>query len=370
MRSIGGRTMVNFDLESRRKRHAAMSTRLAFLNGTELGKLIKPIRPPRRGWGSSGVARLGATNVFVKRIPVTQIEAESVYSTKNHYRLPTYYSYGIGSVGLGVWREIVAAIKTTSWVLDGSCLNFPPLYHHRIQPLRGRRTQPDPEQHAQYIKYWNNNRQVGRFVEDRANATHEAVLVMEFIPYTLRQWLSNRLDHTGRVFEQMASVTEFMRSKGMVHFDCHHSNVVTDGNTFYLTDFGLTMDTAFELSTAERKFFARNTFCDQGAFISRSCEYMADKYQACSASKRARILAHLSASTPVSGLALEMLLLKNVENLTDTGLLRLHPDYVEQMVKFRDAGMLMTEFFQAMIAGSRKTTRLANDQLGKALQKP
>ena len=360
--------MVKFDLETRRKRHAAMSSRLAFLNGAELGKLIRPILPPQRGWGSSGVVKLGTANVFVKRIPMTQVEVENAYSTKNHYRLPPYYSYGIGSAGLGVWREIVAVIKTSNWVLDGSCPNFPLLYHHRVLKLRGRRAQPDSAQHAAYIEYWNNNRQIGQFIEDRANASHEAVLFLEFIPYTLRRWLTRKLSRTGRVFEQMAGVTEFMRSKGMVHFDCHHWNVVTDGDNCYLTDFGLTMDKGFELSSSERKFCARNTFYDRGTFVSRACEYLTEKYLACSDRKRARILEHLSALEPVSGLALDMLLLENVENLTDSGLLRLHPDYVEQIVKFRDVGMMMSEFYRSMTTSSHKTTRMDNDRLGTLLR--
>jgi hypothetical protein len=154
----------------------------------------------------------------------------------------------------------------------------------------------------------------------------------------------------------------------MVHFDCHHWNVVTDGDNCYLTDFGLAMDKEFELSSPEQKFLARNTFYDRGTFVSRACEYLTEKYLACSDRKRDRILEHLSAPEPVSGLALDMLLLENVENLTDSGLLRLHPDYVEQIVKFRDVGMLMSEFYRSMMAGSRKTARLDNDQLGALLR--
>ena len=118
---------MSFDIESRRKRHAVMSSQLVYLNNAELAKLIRPIPRPQYGWGSSGITKLGATQIFVKRIPMTTLELENAYSTKNHYRLPTYYSYGIGSAGLGVWREIAAG-DHDAWFEDVVLL-IAPIYN-------------------------------------------------------------------------------------------------------------------------------------------------------------------------------------------------------------------------------------------------
>ena len=70
-----------------------------------------------------------------------------MFSTKNLYDLPTYYQYGVGSAGFGVFRELVANIKTTNWVLQGAIANFPLLYHARIIPFSGERPDVDMERH-------------------------------------------------------------------------------------------------------------------------------------------------------------------------------------------------------------------------------
>src|SRR5437867_1786265 len=66
-----------------------------------------------RGWGTTETLDVGGTPVFVKRIPVTDLELEHRYSPRNLYRLPTFYHYGIGSAGFGVFRELLAHVKTT-----------------------------------------------------------------------------------------------------------------------------------------------------------------------------------------------------------------------------------------------------------------
>ena len=57
--------------------------------------------------------------MFVKRVPVTDLEYENMFSTRNLYDIPTYYNYGFGSAGFGVYRELVTHVKASNWVLAG-----------------------------------------------------------------------------------------------------------------------------------------------------------------------------------------------------------------------------------------------------------
>src|SRR4051812_17583845 len=66
--------------------------------------------------------------VFLKRLPLTDVEVEHPGSTRNWFKLPTYYSYGVGSAGFGSWREVVAHRVTTG--VPG----FPELLHDRVMP--------------------------------------------------------------------------------------------------------------------------------------------------------------------------------------------------------------------------------------------
>jgi hypothetical protein len=54
---------------------------------------------------------------------VTDTKFDNFFSTKNLYSLPTYYNCGVGSAGFGVFRELVAHIKTTN--LDSQIETFP-----------------------------------------------------------------------------------------------------------------------------------------------------------------------------------------------------------------------------------------------------
>jgi len=55
---------------------------------------------------------------------------------------------------------------------------------------------------------------------------------------------------------ELSETAAFLRDRGLIHFDAHYGNVVTDGRGFHLTDFGLTAGEGFDLSPAERDFLA------------------------------------------------------------------------------------------------------------------
>jgi hypothetical protein len=54
-----------------------------------------------------------------------------------------------------------------------------------------------------------------------------------------------------------------MNAAGLLHFDSHSTNVLTDGRRFYLTDFGLAAADRFELDAAERRFVAEHVDHDR-----------------------------------------------------------------------------------------------------------
>jgi hypothetical protein len=56
----------------------------------------------------------------------------------------------------------------------------------------------------------------------------------------------------------------FMNANGLLHFDAHFRNVLTDGHRLYFADFGLATSPRFDLSTDERDFLASNASHDAG----------------------------------------------------------------------------------------------------------
>src|SRR5690606_1297867 len=116
-------------------------------------------------------------------------------STANLFDLPLYYQYGVGSAGFGAWRELVAHIMTTNWVLAGECPNFPILYHWRILPT----IQPvslsteQAEALERDVQYWENSSAVRRRLEAKYLASAHIFLFLEYFPVNLHQWLSNKI---------------------------------------------------------------------------------------------------------------------------------------------------------------------------------
>lgn len=104
--------------------------------------------------------------VFVKVIPVTDIDLFNMYDTANIHNLPLYYNYGIGSAGFGCWRELSFHIKASNWVLNKVCPNFPILYHHRIvksSRIRMAEYVYDPNM----AKRWNRNKIIEKYVKKK-----------------------------------------------------------------------------------------------------------------------------------------------------------------------------------------------------------
>lgn len=54
-----------------------------------------------------------------------------------------------------------------------------------------------------------------------------------------------------------------MSSRGLVHFDTHFSNVLTDGRQVYFADFGLALSRDFDLSRRETAFLTDHLLYDR-----------------------------------------------------------------------------------------------------------
>jgi len=67
--------------------------------------------------GKSALISIEDTPVFVKKVPLTDLEQlpQHFMSTKNLFDLPLGYQYGVGSAGFGAWRELATHVMTTNW---------------------------------------------------------------------------------------------------------------------------------------------------------------------------------------------------------------------------------------------------------------
>ncbi|MEV0997105.1 protein kinase family protein [Nonomuraea sp. NPDC050202] len=238
----------------------AVSTALAMLSDREVAELVAAAEPRGTGIGGrSAELEVTGTRVFVKRVPLTDLECrpEHVRSTANVFGLPTFYQYGVGSAGFGAWRELAAHVMSTNWVLTGAFAGFPLLCHWRVIPDTA------PEGFADEfggidgaVAHWEGSGAVRRRLEAIAASSRSLVLFLEHLPATLASWLSeHRASEPYPWLEQaLAGGTGFLSSQGFVHFDAHFLNLLTDGREIYFADLGLALSTRFTLSAEESRF--------------------------------------------------------------------------------------------------------------------
>ena len=117
--------------------YAAVGARLSLVSDRRLEDAVGAAPGLGSGIGGrSAEMQVEGVRVFVKRVPLTDVELRPKHarSTANLFGLPLFYQYGVGSAGFGAWRELAAHIMTTGWVLGDAYAGFPLLYHWRVLP--------------------------------------------------------------------------------------------------------------------------------------------------------------------------------------------------------------------------------------------
>jgi hypothetical protein len=266
---------VDMSQQARLTRYSHVSTALAVLSDRQLAQHVGTARAIGSGvGGASALLDVAGAQVFVKRIPLTDLERDpdNVRSTANLFGLPTSCQYGVvavGSGGFGAWRELAANTITTNWVLTDRSEAFALMYHCRVLPG----APPLAEELAdieRVVAYWGGSAAVRRRLHALGQASASVVLFFEHIPHRLDVWLKVQLAAGPDAVAAACAMVErslregvaFMNDRGLLHFDPHFRNVLTDGRRLYVADFGLASATRFDLSDDERDFLARNASHD------------------------------------------------------------------------------------------------------------
>jgi hypothetical protein len=357
--------MAKNNLELRRKKYFNLSVQIAQLDNAQLHSLFDNSESSElnTGWGMNHEIIFGQSQVFVKRLPVTNLEYDNLFSTKNLYDLPTYCNYGFGSTGFGVFRELVTHLKTTNWVLEGAIASFPLMYHYRILPFSGQRANVDRERLKAYVEYWGNSEKAGRYLLDRAIAKYELVLFLEYIPQVLETWLQENPNKLQQPLDELRTTIDFLRQQGIIHFDAHFQNVLTDGEQIYLTDFGLVLDKSFALTNDEESFFKQNTFYDYGEILRNFGHLIRPFYDSCSENDKCRLKEKYGIKEGLKPYQIGSILLDNIEEIHADGDLKLDEFYVASIVKYRSIIAMMQDFFSDMWGNNQKDTKLDHVKL-------
>jgi RimJ/RimL family protein N-acetyltransferase len=265
--------------------YSAVSTSLALLSDRQLGELVDQAQPLGSGIGGTAVLLdVGGTLVFVKRIPLTDLERrpENVMSTANIFQIPAFCHYGIGGPGFGAWRELAVHAMTTNWVLGDQSHSFPVMYHWRVLTTPAPSMPEELADTERVVAYWEGSSAVRQRLETIKQSSASVALFLEYIPRTLHEWLGTQVAEGGATAERAYAMvdsglragTSFMNSRGLLHFDAHFDNILTDGQQLYFADFGLAMHSRFELSKAESDFFVKHVTYDRCYTVTHFADWL------------------------------------------------------------------------------------------------
>lgn len=259
----------------RSRAYGEVATELALKGDGALRALVDGATPLSAGiGGKTSLLRVAETPVFVKEIRLTDRERlpENTRSTADLFDLPTFCHYGLGSPGSSAWRELAVHEMTTNWVLAGERDGFPLTYHWRVLPSTRRPLTEELADVDAAVAYWRGSEAVRRRIEGLRDATASVTVFLEHIPWNLQDWLRARLAEadektTERLCEwverELLEGADFMNDRGLLHFDAHFENILTDGQDLFFADYGLAMSSRFELSPAEAEFYERHRTYDR-----------------------------------------------------------------------------------------------------------
>jgi len=254
--------------------HSVVSTSLALCSDRELRDLVDTASPLGTGiGGTSALLDVCGTPVFIKRVPLTDLErqAENVRSTANIFGLPSFCHYGIGGPGFGVWRELAVHVMTTNWALAREYEGFPLMYHWRALPHPGQSLPEELADVDRAVAYWGGGAAVRRRIEALRESPESIALFLEYIPQNLHDWFGAEVTAGDEAVEracamvtrQLRAGTSFMNARGLLHFDAHFQNILTDGTRLFFADYGLAVSSRFDLSKDEAGFFAAHQAYDR-----------------------------------------------------------------------------------------------------------
>ncbi len=260
-------------LDQRRRAHHALATRLAGMSDAALAALLTAPAPSLNGNGAE-VIEVDGAKVFVKKIALTDLErsADAERATANLFNLPLFCRY---ELGFGAWRELSACLRASAWALSGECVLFPLVHHWRVLPRTP--TPPTAELEARLqraLDYWDRSEAIAARVEALWGASASLVLFLEYVPKMLLVWLADRSGAERpdaametailRFHDEWRRAAAFMNERGMLHFDLHRANLLTDGAQIYVADYGLALCADFDLAPAEREFLEAHRLYDRG----------------------------------------------------------------------------------------------------------
>ena len=218
------------------------------------------------------------------------------------------------------------------------------------------------------LNCWGDDAAIKGYMQDKIKARYELVLFIEHIPYALDQWLPKHPGSLQACLGELCSTIAFLASKGIIHFDAHFKNVLTDGRQIYLTDFGLALDQSFDLSPAEQTFYDQNLGYDYAEIALNIGHLVISFYNSCPEQNKRKIQQKYGLAEDLKPHQLRAILLDNLEQIQADGTMELDPFLLNSLIKCREIIHLMHTFLANLRSHDQKNTKFPQEKLMSLLK--
>lgn len=354
-------------IRDRKKLYYSFNSKLSELSNADLIRLVNKGKISE-GWGGNSLIKVDQKKVFVKTVPLTQKEYENSFDTRNILKLPLFYNYGVGSAGLGAFRELVAHIKTTNWVLDDSHHSFPLMYHYRIVKNTNAKTYSVPGDPKKYVENWNNSKSIERYVSERKTPPYEIILCLEYFPNVMHEWIESNSNKIQVFSKKIYKTFDFLKQNKIIHFDAHWRNIlVDDSGEPYLTDFGLVLDYSYCSTEKEKEFFNNHSFYDHSQYTGYLIFLLEIKYQSCSKSKKNKFSQSFGVKKDLTAYDRCLLMLENLDSILKINLISIDKSYVVFLKKHKNIIVNSNQFFMKTRFEKKKLDNFDKRKMRKLL---
>jgi len=342
--------------EERKKLYYSLNSKLVEYSSQQLMKLVSDGQISE-GWGENSTIKISGHKIFVKSVPLTQKEFDHSFNTKNLYRLPLFYNYGVGSAGFGAFRELSCHIKTTNWVLSDEHHNFPLLYHYLIIPNLNNKKSLKPVDPKEYIKSWNGSKNIERYITERKKSQYQIVLFLEHIPFTLSSWMRKKSGHINQFSKKIYKTLDFLNKQKIIHFDAHWDNLLTDGHEVYLTDFGLCLNYSHCSTQKEKTFFKEHQYYDHAEYIGCMSMLIEEQYRGMTLKNKKILAKKFDIQINTSPIDRINLIIKNLDSIVAHNHMSFEKSYLAFIQKHKKTIISSNTFFKN-IGLKKKSTKL------------
>jgi hypothetical protein len=187
------------------------------------------------------------------------------------------------------------------------------------------------------------------------------------VPHILRSWLPENPGRVHAVLDDLCATIDFLRKNEVIHFDAHFSNILTDGERTYLTDFGLVLDKNYALAEDEMAFFKANTCYDYGEVLSCLDTVLYRAYEALPETDKRRLKGKCGIEAGAQAHELMPVILDHIEESDVVSIMKLDESYVTCVVKYRSIIALMHDFYSKLRRNNKKDTKLPHAELCRLL---